>query len=71
MINTATIKFKSFTKIAKIDVEKKANDQKAVDSPEATPSTPDTFNDLMKDLDDLLKEDEEGQNGFSRTNNAN
>ena len=58
--------FKSFTKIAKVGVVNKENDQKAIDNPEATPSSPaspDTFNDLMKDLDDLLKEDEGEQNG--------
>ena len=55
--------FKSFTKIAKVGVLNKENDPKAIDNPEAAPSSPDTFNDLMKDLDDLLKEDEEERNG--------
>ena len=72
LVNTATTHFKTFQKVAKVAVQNMDNDQKAINSPEATPSSPDTFNDLMKDLDDLLKEEEEeDQNGYNYTNNAN
>ena len=49
--------------MTKIDVASKANDNQKEEIAANSPgSSADTYQELMKDLDDLLKEDDEDQN---------